>query len=40
MTQTDDKSGLGPRRLWWLMAFKLAMLGFAVYVALRLYGLI
>lgn len=29
-----------PRRLIWLMAVKIVLLGFAVLVALRIYGLL
>ena len=35
-----QNSGLPPRRLMWLFAIKLALLAFAVLVALQIYGLI
>jgi hypothetical protein len=36
----SDKTPFGPRRLLGLMAVKLALVVFAVLVALRIYGLI
>jgi hypothetical protein len=38
--QSSGKTPFGPRRLLWLLALKLALLAFAVYVALRIYGLV
>ena len=35
-----QSSGLPPRRLMWLFAIKIALLAFAVLVALKIYGLI
>ena len=35
-----QNSGLPPRRLMWLFAIKIALLAFAVLVALKIYGLI
>ena len=36
----ERNSGLPPRRLMWLFAIKLALLAFAILVALKIYGLI
>jgi hypothetical protein len=38
--QSSGKTPFGPRRLLWLLAFKLALLAFAVFVALHIYGLV
>ncbi|WP_406856975.1 hypothetical protein ABEG18_04890 [Alsobacter sp. KACC 23698] len=42
MTDPADRptSGKPLRRLWWLMALKVALVAFAIYVALRAYHLV
>ena len=32
--------GFGPRRLLWLLVLKLVLIAFAVWIALRVYGLV
>ncbi len=36
----NGKSSFGLKRLVWLLVLKLVLLAFAVWVALRLYGLV
>ena len=41
LTDPDQRSAssFGPRRLVWLLVLKLVLIAFAVWIALRVYGL-